>query len=145
VESQIAREIADAAASRDAFRTRVVPEDRRAARRRLDQVEEETDGGALARSVWAEVAEDLAALDAEVEIYEGPDPAGIRFRQAVRLDGRGLSDRGILRMTLQAGRFSAIVSSRPRISSASPPRSSSRGNSERLSRPKIRSKSGVTR
>jgi phosphohistidine phosphatase len=45
----------------------------------------------------------------------------------------------------EAGRLAATASSRSRSSSASPARSSSRGSADKLSSPKTRSKSGVTR
>src|SRR4029078_13033825 len=71
-ESEIARQITDAAASADAFSLGVEPEDRRPPSGWSDQAEEETDRRALARAVRTQVAEHLARLDPEIEAVERP-------------------------------------------------------------------------
>ena len=105
-------------------------------------------GEACARLVERPVQRALsqAALETlAIVAYLGPctRPEVARIR-GVSSDSAvaGLVERGLV---TEAGRRSASASSRPRNSSASPPRSSSRGSAARLSRPKTRSKSGVTR
>ena len=88
VEAQVAREVAEAPAGLDAVTPCVKPQYRGAPARRPDQIEQQPDGRTLARAVRAEVAEDLAALHAQVEVRERMDILAVRLRQAVRLDRR---------------------------------------------------------
>ena len=72
----------------DALAPRVEPEHGCATRRRVDQVEQEPDRRALARAVRAEVAEHLAALDAQVEPDERAGLSLVRLGEPAGLDGR---------------------------------------------------------
>ena len=72
-EAQVAREVADPAARLDGSTPVSIAEDGRAAGGRADQPEQKPDRRALARPVRPEVPEDLAALDAQVEVGERLD------------------------------------------------------------------------
>jgi hypothetical protein len=64
------REVPHAPPSLAAFSPGIEPENRGPACGAPDQVKREADRRALARSVRTEVAEDLTALDAKLEIHE---------------------------------------------------------------------------
>ena len=88
VQPQLAGEVADPAPRLDALAPGVEPEHGRAARRRVDQVEQEPDRRALARPVRAEIAEHLAALDAQVEPDERAGLSLVGLGEPAGLDGR---------------------------------------------------------
>jgi len=102
-ETQVSGQIPDPPPRLDSFK----PCDPGGAGRRMDQVEEEPDRRALARPVRAEVAEDLGALDAEVEIDEGADSARVRLREPAGLDGGRVGDMPMLRRALLGDRLEA--------------------------------------
>jgi len=87
-QSEIARQIPDVATRGDAVRMRIAAEDRRTARGRMDEPEEEADRRRLACPVGAEVAEHLATLDRQVEVGQRPHLAAVGLCQSDRLDRR---------------------------------------------------------
>ena len=77
-ETQVARQVADPSPSLDVA-PGIEPCDGGLSGRRTNQVEKETDGRALAGAVRPEVAEDLPALDAQVEVDSARTPFGYVF------------------------------------------------------------------
>ena len=65
----------------------VEPEDLATSLRRLDEPQQQADGGRLACSVGTQVPDDLARGDFEVEVVEGGGTA-IALGQTLRADGR---------------------------------------------------------
>jgi hypothetical protein len=94
-QTQVAWEVADPAPRCDTFPAAVQAEERGAAGRRPDQVEQQPDRRALARTVRAEVAEDFPLLDPKVEARERRDATAVGLREPRGLDRR----RGGLRRT----------------------------------------------
>jgi len=86
--AKIAWQIADVPANRYSGGAGVEPEERRAACRRPDEAEEESDRRRLAGAVRPQISEDLAGLDTEVEVDERAYLSAVRLRQANSLDGR---------------------------------------------------------
>ena len=114
-EREIAGEESDTPPDLEAPLARVDPEDRRRARGRTDQVDEETHGRRLPGAVRSEESEDLAALDLEVEPEESVPLAEV-------LAQRGRTDHGV-------GRHDPTLSPDPRRV----PRRARRGVSPRRS------------
>ena len=97
VKAEVARDVPHAPTRLDRLGPRVAAEDLRPARRGADQVEEKADRRALPGAVRAEVAEDLASLDVQVDVGERAHAARVRLREAVHVDRRGLGHGPILR------------------------------------------------
>jgi hypothetical protein len=108
-EAEVTRQVADLPVCLDRCSPRVDTEDRRAAGSRSDQPEQEPDGGALARPVGPQVAEHLAALDAEVEVDQRANRLVVRLREGKGLDRRGGGHPAPIVVRARLGTFSGPV------------------------------------
>src|SRR5690606_29208282 len=86
-EDEVPGQVADPAADLDAVGARVAAQDEDLARGAADEVEQDADGGRLARAVGAEEAEDLAGADPQVQAEQGPAAAVVLGEAAGFDDG----------------------------------------------------------
>src|SRR5262249_2059167 len=87
VEAQLAGQVRDEAADRDAIVPAVVSVDGGAAGGGAEEAQEQPQSGRLARAVGPEQAEDLAAVDPQRQAVEGAEGAVV-LRQAVGREER---------------------------------------------------------
>src|SRR5205085_10772159 len=87
IEARALDEAGDAVERRRAVGERVAPEELHRALRRPDQAEHHPQRRRLARAVRAEVAEDVAPLDGQVDVVDGDDLA-VALDEAARRDRR---------------------------------------------------------
>ena len=88
VQAEVARQVPEPLANRDAVASRVEPEDAQPAARRADQVEQEADRRRLACAVRPEEPEYLAGLDREVDV-DDPAVRPVVLGQLLRADDLG--------------------------------------------------------
>ena len=82
IDDEVAGQVTEAPAQRRSPLARVLPEHRRAAAGRADEVHQDADGGRLAGPVGTEEAVDLPLADLEIEAVE-PAPAAVVLRQCL--------------------------------------------------------------
>src|SRR5581483_1968824 len=87
----------------------------RRARGGTDQAEHDPQRGRLAGAVWSEIAEDVARLDAQVDVVDGDDLA-VALDQAARLDRRCIAH-----FTARAAVSAAEAGSEPASTKLVPP------------------------
>ena len=85
IEPEVSGKITDAFFDAVAVAPAIEPEGLGAAARGANETEERADRGGLARAVWAEESEDLAAGDAQVDPFDAHSRA-VTFTQSVRDD-----------------------------------------------------------